>query len=67
MCLEVYNRNKYCETVLKLASCNRQICPVGNPSQNLKVTFPDLLNGSQPTTWKALRKTPRPLLPDRAE
>lgn len=52
MCLEVYNRNKYCETVLKLASYNRQTCPVGNPSQNLKVTFPDLLTGHNPQLGK---------------
>lgn len=35
--------------VLKLASYNRQICPVEN---NLKVTLPDLLMGHNPQLGK---------------
>lgn len=50
--LEVYSRNKFYEIILNIASYNRQICPVENISQNLKVRFHDLLTDSKPQLGK---------------
>lgn len=52
ICLEDYSKNKFYEIILNIASYKRQICPVENLRQNLKVRFHDLLTDHNPHLGK---------------